>query len=455
MPFTLTFGPYMKPNGGAAFAGMKGQILVMNRVVNTLTGSALSTEPVEFTIGGDGTAQVTDLPYSDEPGLSPRGFKYRVRWPEARGVTPPSKIFVVPSGAGSPVDYDLLSVSTTAPTVSVPLGPPGPVGPKGDPGPAGPAGSPGVAGPKGDPGSTGLIGPAGSAGPKGDPGTQGAVGPTGPEGPRGLDGSIGPPGPTGPEGPPGADGDPGPAGADGPAGPQGVPGTPADMARVEAVEDTLGGKADVGYVDARAIPSGGAAGQILSKLSAADRDTGWIDHDLNALKIGEEVFDRRMINSTATGTTGIVRYTIFTARKTEMISRVRTGTGTQAATGTAPTLCRVGIYEITRDDSAPAGNLVAATPNDPTMWTTVSTSYTRNLSVPFQKVAGKQYAIGLLCVTAGTAPYFLGNVVLVGAVTDVTEAPILMWNQSGQIDLPAQCGLTAITNGGPYGVLLP
>ena len=80
------------------------------------------------------------------------------------------------------------------------------------------------------------------------------VGPQGPPGPAGADGAAGPQGPAGPSG---AQGETGPQGPAGPAGEAGPAGT--------------NGKDGVG------VPAGGAAGQVLSKKTAADYDTQWID----------------------------------------------------------------------------------------------------------------------------------------------------------------------------------
>ena len=73
-------------------------------------------------------------------------------------------------------------------------------------------------------------------------------------------GGGGTPGPQGPEGPQGPKGDPGPQGPEGPQGPKGDPGP--------------------------GVAAGGTAGQVLSKKSAADYDTQWIDppSDPDAIK---------------------------------------------------------------------------------------------------------------------------------------------------------------------------
>ena len=76
------------------------------------------------------------------------------------------------------------------------------------------------------------LGPAGPAGP---------AGPTGPTGPAGATGPTGPAGPTGPTGPAGPTGPTGPAGANG-----------------------------------QGVPTGGTAGQVLSKIDATNYNTQWV-----------------------------------------------------------------------------------------------------------------------------------------------------------------------------------
>lgn len=148
-------------------------------------------------------------------------------------------------------------------------GPPGPQGPKGDtgePGPQGPKGDTGAAGPQG---ATGLQGPAGERGetgpqgPKGDTGATGPKGDQGPQGERGPQGPKGDTGATGPQGPKGDQGDQGIQGIQGPQGPKGDTG-----AKGETGPRGEQGPAGVG------VPSGGTAGQVLSKTADG---TAWTD----------------------------------------------------------------------------------------------------------------------------------------------------------------------------------
>ena len=163
----------------------------------------------------------------------------------------------------------------------------GPQGPKGDTGAQGPQGPKGdrgeqgiqgPQGPKGDTGDTGPQGPQGIQGPKGDPGAKGETGPRGEQGdpgPKGdaftysdftqeqLAGLKGPKGDTGETGQRGPQGEQGPTGAKGDAGPQGPQGPKGDMG-----DPGPQGPAGVG------VPSGGTAGQVLSKT---EDGTAWTD----------------------------------------------------------------------------------------------------------------------------------------------------------------------------------
>lgn len=121
-------------------------------------------------------------------------------------------------------------------------GPPGPQGPKGD------TGEPGPQGPKGD---SGAAGPQGATGPQGPAGERGEVGPQGPKGDTGAQGLQGPKGDRGEQGIQGPQGPKGDTGDTGPQGPQGEQ-----------------GPAGVG------VPSGGTAGQVLSKT---EDGAAWTD----------------------------------------------------------------------------------------------------------------------------------------------------------------------------------
>ncbi|MGU3389179.1 hypothetical protein [Sphingomonas sp. M1A8_2b] len=142
---------------------------------------------------------------------------------------------------------------------------PGIPGSKGDKGDPGANGRDGVDGAAGEPGATGPVGPAGADGPagaKGDIGATGAKGDAGTPGEAGADGQQGPIGPKGDTGSPGATGPKGDAGAAGAKGDTGATGA----AGTNGTNGTNG----------QGVPTGGAAGQVLSKVNATDYNTTWV-----------------------------------------------------------------------------------------------------------------------------------------------------------------------------------
>ena len=167
----------------------------------------------------------------------------------------------------------------------------------------------------------------------------------------------------------------------------------------------------------------------LKNIKYSDLLAGLVDPD--ALTSGESTLSRRAIMSGATLTSGIVRLTYFTARKTETINSVRVGTYTTAA-GATPTLCRIGIYSV---DGSGNLTLVASTANDTALFAAAATTYTKALSSAWSKVAGTRYAVGVLVVTGATAPTVQGQAVGLG--DELAQAPRLCGGRSGQSDLPS------------------
>lgn len=173
------------------------------------------------------------------------------------------------------------------------------------------------------------------------------------------------------------------------------------------------------------------------------------------LSVGQEVFSRSLLTGTTlTNGSGQLRMTMFTARKTEVTTQVRTLTQTPAASGA--TLCRIGLYLV---DDSDGGTLVASVANDLTLWTAVSTAYTRSWSSSYQMVAGQRYALAWLAV-ATTAPNFAGamqfqpqgqseanvNPRILGLIVSQTDLPSSYTNsQLGANPLPYR----------HYGVILP
>jgi hypothetical protein len=151
---------------------------------------------------------------------------------------------------------------------------------------------------------------------------------------------------------------------------------------------------------------------------------------------GEATMNRNDINSVVSVLTSqMLRLTYLQAARSNSITKVKTVTGTTSGVGV--TLARVGIYGINADNSL---TLLTSTPNDVAMWTLMNFSYTKNLSSPFNKVAGTWYAIGLLTVaTTPTTMTGAGgtNVVdtNVGAVYQMP--PVLAAKVPAMSDLPS------------------
>lgn len=166
-----------------------------------------------------------------------------------------------------------------------PQGPQGIQGIQGEQGPQGIQGIQGEQGPKGDTGATGATGATGPQGPKGDTGETGA---TGPQGPQGIQGETGPAGPQGEQGIQGIQGETGPAGADGitPAisatasvgTGTGIPSVSVTKSGTDAAPsfafafDNLKG---VAGTNGQGVPTGGTAGQVLTKVDGTDYNTQW------------------------------------------------------------------------------------------------------------------------------------------------------------------------------------
>ena len=204
-------------------------------------------------------------------------------------------------------------------------GPAGPAGADGAPGATGATGAQGAEGPKGDTGATGPAGPEGPQGPIGETGPQGPEGPAGPKGDPGvagadgvsptarveqtganqvtlyvtdangttsavLTGEAGPQGPEGPQGPAGEKGDTGergPQGPEGPVGPKGDTGVQGAEGPQGPIGET-GPKGDPGPAGP-GVPTGGTAGQVLTKVDGTDYNTEWKDPTGGSVSVGNSI----------------------------------------------------------------------------------------------------------------------------------------------------------------------
>ena len=160
--------------------------------------------------------------------------------------------------------------------------------------------------------------------------------------------------------------------------------------------------------------------------------------DSNAVTLGETCLPRLNIVGWKNGgfaaslDNGGIEGTCFTATKTETCNNIFAYTNVIAA-GATPTLCKMGVYSI--DTATNNMTLVSACANDTTLFSAATTKFTRALTTPFNKVAGKRYALVIIVVTAFTLPNFngkIGNVEL-----GPQMAPMLGARLTGQSDLIA------------------
>lgn len=171
------------------------------------------------------------------------------------------------------------------------------------------------------------------------------------------------------------------------------------------------------------------------------------------LSTGQETMSRGLVTQSASmGSSGALRLTYFTARKSESSTQVRLSTGGTAA-GATPTLCRVGLYLIAGDGGA---TLVASIVNDTTLFAGSGTVYTRSWSAPYAMVMGQRYALGVLVVTGAAMPSMAGGSIVSNA-SEWAAAPRMTGNLAAQTDLPASYADASLATSGSrvYAAILP
>lgn len=171
----------------------------------------------------------------------------------------------------------------------------------------------------------------------------------------------------------------------------------------------------------------------------------------NLLESGEETLVRGQRTDSSTITSQRLALTYFNARKSETTSAVRFWCGSTAAA--TVTLIRAGLWTIAANGD---GTLVASTPNDTALLGTPSAANTKSWSVPYAKVAGVRYAVGILSV-ATTAGSMIGTTAATGFGAELAVAPRLSGGWSNQTDLPSSFTDANITATSPpmYFALIP
>jgi hypothetical protein len=174
--------------------------------------------------------------------------------------------------------------------------------------------------------------------------------------------------------------------------------------------------------------------------------------NVDRLSVGEATIDRRYVSSaTVPITNGNMMLAYFTALKDEKdMTSVCVPSGAVAAVGS--TLARIGVYVVEADGSL---RMVAATVNDPTLWTATAKEYTRAFAATFTKVRGKRYAIGCLVVGSTTAPQLCGVSGL--PPEENAKPPQIAGLVNGLTDLPLTVAAANVHGSGPrqYAALVP
>jgi hypothetical protein len=143
---------------------------------------------------------------------------------------------------------------------------------------------------------------------------------------------------------------------------------------------------------------------------------------------------------------GTIFFVYFTPSVSFTVSAITMVSGTTAAAGL--TLARMGIY--TMDETT--ATLVARTASDTTLFTTVSTAYTRSLSTAggfptsYTCNAGSRYAVAVICVGT-TAPLFAGRVMSAGISS---LSPRVNSSLASQTDLVASTTTFSGAQGQPW-----
>jgi hypothetical protein len=217
-------------------------------------------------------------------------------------------------------------------------------------------------------------------------------------------------------------GDIGEAGADGAQGPQGPAGP-------EGPEG----------------PEGPAGASFTLTVNDIARLQGWDDNTI-------EPRPRVLATGNISSASGTILITWFTPVVGLTVSQVAMGSNTTAASGV--TLARIGLYQTTDDGSS--ATLLARTANDPTLFTSATTLYTRNFDTTggypssVTLTAGTRY--GIAHITTGTT---IGTRSGYSAITAApgSAVPAMGSSIASQEDLPASLSSLARANAGFWGRL--
>lgn len=201
--------------------------------------------------------------------------------------------------------------------------------------------------------------------------------------------------------------------------------------------------------------SGAIVASHVTTGSGAALDHGITGNQLTANRVaaGETTLPRWGAVSRVTMGTGVVRFSFFTATKTETVNNLACCTGGTAA-GATPTYAALGVYSVGADGAL---TLVASTASDTTLFATGNTTYTRTTLAPWSKVAGQRYAFAALVVSGAAMPSIVSANFSGPSSEMSTRAPILAASLSGQSELPASVAAGALGTSTQmlYGAITP
>jgi hypothetical protein len=205
--------------------------------------------------------------------------------------------------------------------------------------------------------------------------------------------------------------------------------------------------------DASALVSAGQAGYVTGLVDTPPR-TAMRSDTFNLLSVEQETVPWWTADAgTVAMTSGLARFAMFTARRTMTAGGVRVLAGDTAAGGT-PTLVKLALYsaDSSRDLTFTALTRIAVTASDVTVFAAANTSYSTAFITPTVIDEGARYAVGVLVVTAATAPTVWG---IVGGAA--YAGPWYGAQAAGQTDLAASytAGALANTPTVPYATVPP
>lgn len=203
----------------------------------------------------------------------------------------------------------------------------------------------------------------------------------------------------------------------------------------------------------------GINGAVLGADIVADSDA-FTDNDIfiNAKKVDYEydgtnwVSVQRMVEAipssdattSLTMVSGSVYYSVFRAKETRTLTKLRTRSrGTQA--GATPTLARLGLYTVSFSSTqVPTFTLVAQSADlDSTLWASTFTQYEASMNTgggypaSYEIQKGKWYALAQIIVTGATAPVLYARDAAPPVWSAAPSTQTFGIVQTGQSDLPS------------------